>query len=544
MLHTEPDEQHLRAYLALDVPQLFHLMGQYSDTTRGNFFEPHLAELRRAICDEWNWSERRQDARLSDPFNLALAVMDALICAHTRIPFPFSLTAAVLVKTGLDALCPNAAFNWSELLNEDLDEIRSRAQTAFYGEEHTVLLTVPDSLLDRCWTELKSNPSNDDAARILFYTFVTRFNNGSIEAGCQLKALYDLTLDHIPTIHTRIAQKLHEKLAGPFIDRIRQRRIPDSMLDHNPLDAMVQCYLSDPSDVDSCLIGGLLMVEYRASYAAVPDGAINMAFSSLFEARAFHLGGKHPLADGSIQFAIPRLEKLRDSFPAELSTLIGGMFCAVAGAARKQGYYENQLELLERALTYLIPGSNEYSDTWYSIGQEHERCRRYDDALAAYDRGLAAPGLTEPILRAALQNCRSGLKFHSEGDFSAFGEGSRNYEGTALPPELLHKLTRLVEAMQSGVELTDQDYLELIGIQRQLITFHLQTANCDDHLLGAYTRLIKAGLSLRDPTTAPFDYGTILVEASRHVDRASEPERMAFELVASLLYDAGLTPRP
>lgn len=61
--------------------------------------------LRKRVCDEWNWCERRQDARLEE--NIALITLVSQIVAPDAQAWqvPAALIAVILVKKGLDAFC-------------------------------------------------------------------------------------------------------------------------------------------------------------------------------------------------------------------------------------------------------------------------------------------------------------------------------------------------------------------------------------------------------------------------------------------------------
>jgi hypothetical protein len=61
--------------------------------------------LRRRVCDEWGWCERRQDARLEE--NVALVTLLSQIVAPDaqRWGVPAVLIAVILVKKGLDRFC-------------------------------------------------------------------------------------------------------------------------------------------------------------------------------------------------------------------------------------------------------------------------------------------------------------------------------------------------------------------------------------------------------------------------------------------------------
>lgn len=61
--------------------------------------------LRQRVCDEWNWCERRQDARLEEHIALAALVSQIVAPEAQAWQVPAALIGVILVKKGLDAFC-------------------------------------------------------------------------------------------------------------------------------------------------------------------------------------------------------------------------------------------------------------------------------------------------------------------------------------------------------------------------------------------------------------------------------------------------------
>ncbi len=61
--------------------------------------------LRQRVCDEWNWCERRQDARLEEHIALATLVSQIVAREAQAWQVPAALIGVILVKKGLDAFC-------------------------------------------------------------------------------------------------------------------------------------------------------------------------------------------------------------------------------------------------------------------------------------------------------------------------------------------------------------------------------------------------------------------------------------------------------
>ena len=65
----------------------------------------YLDEIRRVVCTEWGWCNRRDDGSFNEPVNVVIALADSFVVYRAQIPFPPTLLAVSLVKIGLDRLC-------------------------------------------------------------------------------------------------------------------------------------------------------------------------------------------------------------------------------------------------------------------------------------------------------------------------------------------------------------------------------------------------------------------------------------------------------
>lgn len=98
----------LRGYLERPLENLLdELAGQVAGGVRGgNPLADHLDALRSVICRDWNWPARRSDPRWQDRLALTEALAEALADSPLKLPYDLNIVAAVLVKYGLDRLCP------------------------------------------------------------------------------------------------------------------------------------------------------------------------------------------------------------------------------------------------------------------------------------------------------------------------------------------------------------------------------------------------------------------------------------------------------
>jgi len=102
----EPLSHQIRKYLSLAYLDLLGQLPLFTPAAvRADPLAPYRPALRRIVCDEWNWINRRADPEFQDPARLADAVARAIARHASEFPFPPPLLAAILVKEGLDNFC-------------------------------------------------------------------------------------------------------------------------------------------------------------------------------------------------------------------------------------------------------------------------------------------------------------------------------------------------------------------------------------------------------------------------------------------------------
>ena len=113
---VSPDRAELEKLLDKDVDELLVLLAQSdpenaetmfsSDEARDagrHRFDRLSAPLRRRICDEWHYCEKKAQGNLSDNVDLAVAVADVITTVVGGLPV--SLITALVIKRGLNQLC-------------------------------------------------------------------------------------------------------------------------------------------------------------------------------------------------------------------------------------------------------------------------------------------------------------------------------------------------------------------------------------------------------------------------------------------------------
>ena len=112
----EKTKRKIERYLSLDEEGLFALIPPHltehehtlfaptgqEDAGKG-YFESKVGELRKAVCEDFDWPSKRSDTSFNDTVTLVAAIADAISSVVVGVP-PF-IIASLLVKRGLDYFC-------------------------------------------------------------------------------------------------------------------------------------------------------------------------------------------------------------------------------------------------------------------------------------------------------------------------------------------------------------------------------------------------------------------------------------------------------
>jgi len=113
---TDAQRKKIQRYLALDEDELYSLIPPYLSEYERTlfaplgmigagkaFFEKVYNDLKKAVCEEFDWPSKRSNPEFDDTVTLVAAISDVLAGCIGAVP-PF-IIATLLVKKGLDALC-------------------------------------------------------------------------------------------------------------------------------------------------------------------------------------------------------------------------------------------------------------------------------------------------------------------------------------------------------------------------------------------------------------------------------------------------------
>ena len=103
------DEYNLKRYLNSSEEELYAELQTYAPAQKGikDVWNSINAPIYSRICLEWNWCKVREDPRLENDYDLAVAVLMVLSTRVLHLPIDVDLTliTAIVVKRGLDIYC-------------------------------------------------------------------------------------------------------------------------------------------------------------------------------------------------------------------------------------------------------------------------------------------------------------------------------------------------------------------------------------------------------------------------------------------------------
>ncbi len=73
--------------------------------SKTNMWKSIEPELKRFICEQWNWCEKRADSRFQNLETLAIVLAEVLVNAILPTNIPLILISSIVVKMGLDSFC-------------------------------------------------------------------------------------------------------------------------------------------------------------------------------------------------------------------------------------------------------------------------------------------------------------------------------------------------------------------------------------------------------------------------------------------------------
>ncbi|HYV34813.1 MAG TPA: tetratricopeptide repeat protein [Gemmataceae bacterium] len=456
----------------------------------------------------------------------------------------FSEFKRVLILWLENILASREKSHFASWKTASLEALADQTDSLYYAIDRTHFHEFPNAILQRCRLSIEQSPPNDAAWRILFNVSRTRFELAQhLSDACCLKELEDVA---------GMANSPWMGKIGHALISLLDHRLQKGMLKHsvsaedlraNPMGAVEAAFGKGDGDAECHLVTGLLQAGYRG--VAAGEVATYGILLGLREAYNFFLAGRQDLAVGSLRWAEYQINAIGDALPKAMWQAIGVLYLCAASGARQIGYFDSQIQLLERAKSYLPEEGDDHAECLLDLGQEYQRQGKPYEAIECYEEGLRTPNLTEPRLIGMLEGCLGRLLGEAEGDMlKMMAINPVALEAFGFDRKLVDVFPRIVTRMLSGSLISDGEHLEAINLLQALIVKWRGEDQSSDRVFSMYLLVLKLAMSIDDPACLPFAFTNVLQEADRYVAGAKPASVMEYNQLKATIHAMALPNLP
>lgn len=409
------------------------------------------------------------------------------------------------------------------------------------------LMTIPQSLLQRCWQVAADDPKDESAAAILEDYYRTSIVRGKFEDTGELKRLVDVLSRQRAVKLSSVGIELHNKLAYQFQEGLKANAVDPSLMNENPMLAIESAFNGERASPEDHFLTGLMMAAYRGrllgSEVYREEYLLSMVFLALREAYHFHLANRTELANSALAWALPTSTIVKDQ-PNPVAKDMLGQFLKSA-VMHDKNTSPQRLEVLRMALPLLLPDGEDYAGCLFEIGLELEKQKNLPEAIRTYEACLASPGCQDHQLRGAVQGSLNILLAGLEGDFTKLTIEESLLQAADYDTDLVQNFRRFMTLMSNGEKITDEESLLMLNTLQRLIAKWEKEKYDRNSILTQYLVMLKLALSMDDPRKAPFNITQTMERAREHFLGADPALVTDFEILESFLENsAGSTPSP
>lgn len=427
----------------------------------------------------------------------------------------------------------------------DLSEVAKAVQRGYFSPDQSWLLSCPDKLKARCWNCLTAPNWDENAATIVM--FVARVGwegQRDIHAGMELKRLFECCVARKSNLTDKIVRALtsHAQQQMKFV--MRDRGIPDELLDENPMNAIEECFFVDNKGAESFLMGGLLLTGYRnVAIDTEPSGFLAALFA-IREAFAYFHARQPEAASASLCWARPVFEQLEPDLDRPQAEIIGQILSATAHAAEDAGQFDDCLTIWRESLRFLSPQGDERANCQFCIGRELERRGQLQDALRAYLAALETPGVRDATLTKIIKMSISTLRGQLESDPAQMRMDADLVSEFGVSTDFPQAMQQILRQLASGQRVPDADLLRGIVAIQEWIEWREAQGVREEGTLSMLVLVLKMCLSLEDQSKLPVPYLDLLLQCERHVPQSDESTRLEYQMICEhVLQRAGVSTR-
>ncbi len=226
--------------------------------------------------------------------------------------------------------------------------------------------------------ETSSLPSEAEVLRARFA------KSDDIEAAIGLKRMFEVSFQKGSSVTGAIAFVMRTRSETLLFERMKSKGNEWSLFEDDPLATIEGNFFGDFDDRLSHLHAGMLLSAYRYYQSKAEPTLFLAAIFAIREAYAYYIAGAASSARDSLAWANSVVDTITPDDEREQSIAIGTVLHATAIAARARDEFDDEMELLLRALRFLSPKGTERADTLLDLAMAYERRKMIAEAIASY----------------------------------------------------------------------------------------------------------------------------------------------------------------
>jgi tetratricopeptide (TPR) repeat protein len=347
----------------------------------------------------------------------------------------------------------------------------------------------------------------------------------------ELKQLFERGLMARSNLTGKIVMSLTGQAQQQMNLVMRQRAIPEELLDGNPMSAIEECFFIPNAGAASYLMGGLLLIGCRHLAIDSEPSPFLASLYAIREAFAFFHAGQPEAANSSLRWARPVFEQLEPDLDRPQSEVIGQCLSATAHAAEEAGQFDDCLSLWREALRFLSPSGDERANCHFCIGRELERRGQLQDAMRSYHAALETPEVRDATLTKIVKMSLSTVRTQLESDPKQLRMDDDLPSEFGASNEFPQAMQQILRLLASGQPVPDDDLLKGIAAIREWVDWREAQGLKDGRSLSMVVVALKMCLSLKNQTKLPVPYLDLLLQCERYLPVSDDSTRLEYEMI-------------
>lgn len=420
------------------------------------------------------------------------------------------------------------AINWD---NADLAVVAKEVRDAYFSFKQSELLGYPLPFRARCLQAISSPQWDDHAATILMLIHRTAWEERKDEGELlALKQLFEESLRSNSALSEKIAHALSSGAQHELKREMRQRGIPESVLDENPMDAIEQCFfLGAEGSRSQYLTGALLLTNYRhIALECDPSGYLATLFAFREAFGYFH--AEMPAAgQGCINWALEKAASIEAQLDSQAKEQLATCICYSAHAAEQANAGDAALRMW-RASTRFVPDRGDTrAECFFGLGKGLEQRGLLADAARAYRLAMETPGITDNDLAKVIRISMSSLRAQLEGDTRKLTFDAELGVAAGIPKGLGPSLKVMAGKLMAGETIPDKELQVGAESIAQWLASRQSLGVEDASDLRLANMILKLRLSASSQAGFATSFNTALSDGQRFLAKGSTADQLEFK---------------